>query len=179
MTTDYPHIPKPVDTITHISADMGGAYVPSLASHQHQDPAPHKNRVRIPRTPTPHRPRTPRPRSPPTPTPGPNLTHRYVRRARYVRVSSPRVRRNLCLVMRAIETDNVGVDCRAILAWPEKRRFPGGHDPATGGCRSTVIRSQPRSATSVPPIGVAMTPRNRSRYGRLLRWWRTSCWMSC
>ena len=24
MTTDYPHIPKPVDTITHISADMGG-----------------------------------------------------------------------------------------------------------------------------------------------------------
>ena len=50
---------------------------------QHQDPTPHPNRIRVPRTRTPHRPRHVRPRQPPTHPPRPKLTHRSSRRARY------------------------------------------------------------------------------------------------
>ena len=87
---------------------------------------------------------------------------------RCVRVSSPLGRRNLCLGCRVIETDNVRVECRATLAWPEKRRFPGGHDPTIGGCRSTVIRSHPRSATqSRPYVLVSWSGRAFSLNARL------------
>ncbi len=49
--------------------------------NQHQNPVTHPDRLRVPRTPTPHRPRSTRPRKPPTTTPRPKMTHGYSRRA--------------------------------------------------------------------------------------------------
>ncbi len=48
---------------------------------QHQDPAPHPRRLRLPQTRSPHRPRHALPRR--TPTPTPTMTHGHVTRARF------------------------------------------------------------------------------------------------
>ena len=50
---------------------------------QHQDPAAHPHRLRLPRTRTPHRPRHAQPRRPPPRPPRPNMTHGSSRTARY------------------------------------------------------------------------------------------------
>ena len=86
ITTRIVHLPRKEDHETPRSDQSEPRTRPLTRTHrihQHQDPAPHQNRIRIPRPTTPHRPRDARPRQPPTTTPRPKLTHRYSRRVPY------------------------------------------------------------------------------------------------